>query len=170
MFVHLLFSMHSYAIHVQYICLENRLMIRDKIKHAVPLIKVGGQIPPTRRTLCLVKHGALENLEGNTGLNDHPQIISSFRRFYCIDDAGGYSPVVPRYPALFHLKVVKGHQSLRGALRRQNAAELGVIAMSVVYGVVCLSISLQRIARTLGERQSTEAVQSDSNSSVLLWS
>ncbi|CAL1131488.1 unnamed protein product [Cladocopium goreaui] len=74
------------------------------------------------------------------------------------------------YPALFHLKVVKGHESLRGALRRQNAAELGVIAMSVVYGVVCLSISLQKIVRTLGESQSSEAVQSDSNSSTLmLW-
>ena len=76
---------------------------------------------------------------------------------------------MPRYPALFHLKVVKGHESLRGALRRQNAAELGVVAMSVVYGVVCLSISLQKIVRTLGESQS-EAVQSDSNSSTLmLW-
>lgn len=74
------------------------------------------------------------------------------------------------YPALFHLKVVKGHDSLRDAIRRQNAAELAVIAMSVVYGVVCLSISLQKIVRTLGESQSSEAVQSDSNaSSLVLW-
>ena len=110
-----------------------------------------------------------QRLRADITYQTYPQIISNFRRFDSEDDAGDIPSMVLRYPALFHLKVVKGHDSLRGALKRQNAAELGVIAMSVVYGAVCLSISFQKILRTLGESHS-EAVQSDSNSSTLmLW-
>ena len=49
------------------------------------------------------------------------------------------------YPALFRLTVVKGVRSSRDLLQHKNAAELGVIAMSIVYGVLCLSISIRRM-------------------------
>ncbi|CAE7671092.1 avt5, partial [Symbiodinium pilosum] len=49
------------------------------------------------------------------------------------------------YPALFRLTVVKGVRSSRDLLQHKNAAELGVIAMSIVYGVLCLSISIRKV-------------------------
>ena len=49
------------------------------------------------------------------------------------------------YPALFHLTVVKKVRSARQMLRLEHGAELGVIGMSILYGILCLSISLKKV-------------------------
>jgi len=72
-----------------------------------------------------------------------------------------------RYPALFHLKVVKG-VSLRDSLKRQNAAELGIIAMSIVYGVLCLSISINKIVRIYGASEEEPSESSVNTSNVVI--
>eukprot|EP00434_Breviolum_minutum_P017002 symbB.v1.2.014999.t1/scaffold1110.1/size137258/2 len=52
------------------------------------------------------------------------------------------------YPALFHLKVVKG-VSLRDSLKRQNAAELGIIAMSIVYGSLATFLYISQLRKLI---------------------
>lgn len=60
--------------------------------------------------------------------------------------------------------------SLRESLKRQNAAELGIIAMSIVYGVLCLSISINKIVRIYGasEEPSESSLNTTSNVMVIV--
>ena len=62
------------------------------------------------------------------------------------------------YPALFRLTVVKKVRSAREMLRLEHGAELGVIGMSILYGILCLSISLRKVYEEFLESSELEPI------------